>query len=306
MFVAGFIFLSILTLHQTGECYSPIVNVQSYIRDIHKDGFQVALDASIAKKEGNTQYLSSNGALTLLYMFPNKHLLFSQTKFSYAKKDDEATPFVNNLFEHIRFKYSLIDEWLEMEAFGQYSFDERKRLATRSLLGGGPRFIIYSTKSEQYYESKEVIVTNKRYYRGRLAKTESRTSKKKVLKGKKITGGFQIAVGTAYMFEYNALDTKQPYGDAGSREYFHRWSNYLDLSMIFNEYFAIISTFYLQPRLNQFSDYRFLSENSLEFTANDMIKFIVTGTISYDSAPPYTVKSLDSSITAGIRFRFSM
>lgn len=98
-------------------------------------------------------------------------------------------------------------------------------------------------------------------------------------------GEFSLAIGSAYMLEYEALDASQVLSPLPPQTLVHRWSSYLSLVYAANDRLHMSSTTYLQPRFDMFSDLRLLSEGMLDVTLLDPISIRLTLRLRWDSEP---------------------
>ena len=65
-----------------------------------------------------------------------------RASINYGEKSDET--FLNNTFEHLRFRYKLND-WLTPEAFIQHQFNEFRAIKFRGLVGLGAAFTLWDS-----------------------------------------------------------------------------------------------------------------------------------------------------------------
>ena len=65
-----------------------------------------------------------------------------RASINYGEKSDET--FLNNTFEHLRFRYKL-NEWLTPEAFIQHQFNEFRAIKFRGLVGLGAAFTLWDS-----------------------------------------------------------------------------------------------------------------------------------------------------------------
>jgi len=113
----------------------------------------------------------------------------------------------------------------------------------------------------------------------------------------------EISLGSAYMLEYNRNSTG-PYLDSGLEDTYHRWSNYINLDIPVSDDIYFFSTFYIQPRWDQFSDYRLLNDNSINIKINKFFAFKLAAIISYDSAPLESVEALNTSLKTSLSLSY--
>ncbi len=89
--------------------------------------------------------------------------------------------------------------------------------------------------------------------------------------------------GAAFMYEYEELLEPVDY----LRE--NRISSYFTFTLAPYEGVTFVSTTYAQPRLNDFNDYRFCNETSLNLDITRKLGLSTTFNYNYDAAPPETV-----------------
>jgi hypothetical protein len=109
--------------------------------------------------------------------------------------------------------------------------------------------------------------------------------------------------GTAYMLEYEEFDL-EPEDLHSEEETSHRWSNYLSLKVPLSESSAIVWTAYIQPRFDDFSDLKTLSEGGVETGLTKVLTLTVAARLRYDSAPPDGVYQRDTLFLTGIGLKF--
>lgn len=115
--------------------------------------------------------------------------------------------------------------------------------------------------------------------------------------------GWELALGTAWMLEIERIsDDGAP--DAGERERNYRWSNYLAMGGEIIEGIALTHTLYVQPRFDDFSDHRLLSESAAILGVKEWLAVRLAFTAAYDSRPPAEVDSLDTLFNTSLVFRF--
>jgi hypothetical protein len=113
----------------------------------------------------------------------------------------------------------------------------------------------------------------------------------------------EISLGTAAMFELEEIDEElgidEPTTTVG------RWSNYLSLKLYLGDpNVGVVNTIYVQPRLDEFSDYRVLSEGEVTVGVTEALAFVVSVSILYDSEPPEAVEKLDLTIKNSLSVSF--
>lgn len=113
-----------------------------------------------------------------------------------------------------------------------------------------------------------------------------------------------LAIGTAYMYEVEKL--RDGVGaDAGREDHNHRLSVYVSGSFVLAPLITMTHTTYYQPRLDAFlDDVRIFSDTSLAFSLIETIALTLSLELSWDSAPPSGVESLDTTTTFGVVWAF--
>lgn len=104
--------------------------------------------------------------------------------------------------------------------------------------------------------------------------------------------------GTAYMYEYEHLDVVNI-----NKTYHHRWSNYISYSASLSKSSRLSIVIYAQPRFDDFSDIRMLSENHLGVGLTDKLSLSINFSMMYYSKPPLEVKELDTNTKVGLTIK---
>ncbi len=109
-----------------------------------------------------------------------------------------------------------------------------------------------------------------------------------------------LLAGASYMYEYERLDHRDGVSDSGARYDEHRLNLYLTGREKLVENVAFVHTLYVQPRIDEASNYRLLGEASLEVALSK--RFAITNgfVVDYDSRPPQGVTSWDTSLRVGL------
>ena len=111
-----------------------------------------------------------------------------------------------------------------------------------------------------------------------------------------------FSYGTAYMYEYENLDNSKSILQL-DKTYFHRWSNYISYSAIVSNNSRLSIVIYAQPRFDDFSDIRMLSENHLSVGLTDKLSLSCNFSLMYYSKPPIDVKELDTNTKVGLSIK---
>jgi putative salt-induced outer membrane protein YdiY len=111
------------------------------------------------------------------------------------------------------------------------------------------------------------------------------------------TGKTRLLAGVAYMFELERLDRRAGVSDAGKQSIAHRASTYLTGAFALDEDRVTASqTLYVQPRLDDPSDLRLLSETSITTKLSSRLTLTNRLVIAHDASPPDQIEKLDSAL----------
>lgn len=109
--------------------------------------------------------------------------------------------------------------------------------------------------------------------------------------------------GTSYMYEYEDIDLPKSAKHPSETQH-SRWSNYLSYSSNISNNSRLSVVIYAQPRIDNFSDVRLLSENHLKVGLTDKFFLSLNFSVRYDSKPPDGVKDTDTNTKVGFTFKF--
>ena len=98
-------------------------------------------------------------------------------------------------------------------------------------------------------------------------------------------GEFALALGLAYMLEYEALASERVVRPLPPRTLVHRASSYLTLFVNANERISMRSTTYVQPRFDLFSDLRLLSEGEIGVVLVEPVTINLLLRVRWDTQP---------------------
>lgn len=109
--------------------------------------------------------------------------------------------------------------------------------------------------------------------------------------------------GTTFIFEHERLDVRK--NDSHEKETTDvRWSNYITTNITFTENLQWTSTTYLQPCIGDFGDIRILHDMNITIAIIEQLSWIIGFQMRYDSEPPDTIKSLDTTLRNGLALSF--
>ena len=254
------------------------VNTEKLRKASRDSGFGGNLTLSGALRKGNTDNFRLTAGFRVQYetLEPRtsttaeahtRDLIFLVGNMVFADKatDFARERFINRGFAHLRWS-----RWwtrrVASEVFAQVQYNEFIRLLSRTLGGVGARVTVLESK---------VADAN---------------------------------VGTGYMFEREALDIpadRRPETESVTCQ-FHRWTTYVAFSIkLIEDRLALLNTLYVQPRFDDFSDYRLFSDGSLSISANDVLSLSLGLVVRYDSRPPLSdVAPLDLTVKNTLKVSF--
>ncbi len=109
----------------------------------------------------------------------------------------------------------------------------------------------------------------------------------------------ELAAAVSYLFELQRF-TVGDYPDSGEVQRNHRASTYLTGTLSLDPAVTLVHTTYFQPRLDDPTDYRLLSQSSVGFKVTESLAFRVEFSLAYYTSPPAGVERLDSSTNLGL------
>ncbi|MEI6764624.1 MAG: DUF481 domain-containing protein [Bacteroidota bacterium] len=93
------------------------------------------------------------------------------------------------------------------------------------------------------------------------------------------TKPFRLYAATLYMYEHEELY------DTNIVNRNNRLSNYLSFTLKIKDNLSLLHTSYYQPKVNQFSDYRILSQSDLKISISKHFSFLFSYLYTYDTFP---------------------
>jgi hypothetical protein len=124
--------------------------------------------------------------------------------------------------------------------------------------------------------------------------------KAEVLEGE----GYGVGVGVAYMYELEQLSVVDGLADSGTNDNAHRISSYIVGHYEHSERLQLVETLYVQPRVTDLDDTRFLSESSLIVKATDKLAITTAFTFAFDNRPPETVEKTDIALQTTLTYEW--
>lgn len=111
---------------------------------------------------------------------------------------------------------------------------------------------------------------------------------------------YRIYLGTLIMYEYEKTTSISE--DMIQKDF--RGSSYLSLNFYPTETISIVSTTYYQPKLELFSDYRLLSNTTIEFKIIEKLSFTANFDYSFDAFPVEGIPKAQYELTNGLLYEF--
>ncbi len=111
---------------------------------------------------------------------------------------------------------------------------------------------------------------------------------------------YDAHIGTLVMYEHEKINEEQiVYNDD------FRFSGYLTFQVFPVENISFTSTTYYQPRLDEFSDYRIYSQNSIMFKVIKNLSIGITYTATFDTEPAIGIPKFQYRLLNGISYSFN-
>jgi putative salt-induced outer membrane protein YdiY len=112
-----------------------------------------------------------------------------------------------------------------------------------------------------------------------------------------------VHLGLGGFFSREILESKAGTTDGGEQNIW-RLNSYINYLHHFNEQVSVLSTTYLQPDVENFSDYRLLEEATLNVKMTNSLSINLSLDLTRDSKPPQLVKKTDAMYSSGIEYSF--
>ena len=167
--------------------------------------------------------------------------------------------FLNKGFLHLRLMRKLNDRH-GVEVFAQKAFNDFTDLNNRELIGGGVRLGYFRNDTLENHPEK-----------------------------------LRLFLGVGLMYEHESLGN----GTTANKTNLLRSTNYLSLRWQIDSRVSVSSIVYYQVALKRISDFRILSEGSLEFNITRIVVFRTSLNLSFDNEPPSSVEKYDLELTNG-------
>jgi len=110
---------------------------------------------------------------------------------------------------------------------------------------------------------------------------------------------FEFHIGTLFMYEYEKIEEEQY---VYNKDF--RFSGYTTLRWFPVKNTTITSTTYYQPKLNEFSDYRIYSHNSILFKVIKGLSIGITYIATFDTHPAIDIPKYQYKLLNGLTYTF--
>lgn len=194
----------------------------------------------------------------------NKHTLLLINDLQYTGAKGKT--YANFGLMHLRYGYRIKNSGWKWESYAQIQYNQLLLQKVRTIYGTGVRAKLFDLKAKEGGYEKRAIL---------------------------------FFLGSSFFYEYEEIRyTYRPI------EYLNavRWSSYL--SSYFNFKFVEFSfTFYIQPNVERFKDYRVLGDYTLLFRINEPFSIRFSYNHFFDSEPPLTVPSSTYNFSVGFVYK---
>ncbi|HJK92411.1 MAG TPA: DUF481 domain-containing protein [Polyangiaceae bacterium LLY-WYZ-15_(1-7)] len=187
------------------------------------------------------------------------------TNYSASYAEASKSPYLSRAFAHMRWTAAW-HERVASEVFAQAQYDSFLFLRVRALGGAGARLTLH--------DDPDV---------------------------------FSAHAATGYMlerevFQDSAIPEGEPHPQASTN---HRWTSYFTFTVRADEMLSFTNTVYVQPRFDEFSDYRVAEEAALTLSHESGLALSFGLRMRFDSDPPQALARLDVNLftTLGIQLQ---
>ncbi|MEC9466447.1 MAG: DUF481 domain-containing protein [Myxococcota bacterium] len=132
------ILVALLTMLVANSAHA-IVNVMSKSDQRAEVGLSGTVSGSISYQSGNVQLLRMEGGANLVYRHHEHTYILKGSYAFFGEYLNSPGSIIHKGFGHLRYRYRL-EDWLQIESFGQGQFDKILRIKLRLLWGAGLRF----------------------------------------------------------------------------------------------------------------------------------------------------------------------
>lgn len=254
------------------EAAAQTVNAEELTRSEFEEGFAGELTGSLALTRGNVTVTDVGGTVHGLY----------QTLYPDLDPEDETPSFVRHRWlAHGSARYASNAD----DAFVSQSFTHARWTAMWHRRLGSEIFAQHQFNEFQRLQARVL---------GGLGARSELVHLKTLL----------VSLGSGYMIEYEEL-TEDAAIDTEPATLSHRWTNFLNVRLsLFDGGLLMQNTLYVQPRFDEFSDYRVLEEFEISVAVTKVLSLGTSLTAAHDSEPPTGVEPTDISLLQTVRLSF--
>lgn len=245
-----FLLLPVYLIIYSQPASAQIVNVAQLVDQEVREGFSLSTELSWERRLGNSDLSTLAGKATT-YFRHSDHLLILILDREYGIQNQET--FIDRSFQHLRYRYQFSD-WVEVESFIQHDRNRFRRLASRSLIGAGPRFALVQTDQHLLYLGIAPMYESEEF------ETDSFVSDAPLVR--RTENNVRISSSLSYRFQ-------------------------LADHVIFG------NTAYWQPIIDEQDRYRLLNDTSLTLHITKRLGLGFSATLTHDTDPPAGVRRTD-------------
>lgn len=114
----------------------------------------------------------------------------------------------------------------------------------------------------------------------------------------------RLALGVAYMLEYERISDDAMTADAGAKGFAHRASTYLTGGIDAKDDLRLVATVYAQPSLTNARDLRVLGEAEMAVALSKAFSIKTTFALAWDNRSPEGVEPLETALKSAVSVEF--
>lgn len=256
-----FLIIAGSTISMASKSLAQIVNVAQVANREVEEGFSMTADISWERRFGNVD-LSNLGGNVKGFFRHQDHLLILMLEREYGIQNEAS--YTDRSFQHLRYRYQIMPS-MTWELFLQHDRNQFRRLASRSLIGSGPRFRVLHGESQQLFLGVAPM------YEVEEFEEVSTLSEEPLIEAKREQ--LRVSVSLSYSLQ-------------------------LAPNLIFS------NTGYWQPIARDPDKSRLLNDAALTIQVTEMLGFRLTATVTHDANPPAGVRKTDQSYKNAIVVKF--
>ena len=249
--------------------------------------------------------------LTLFTVILLAGIIYPQVNTEQYRKDSVKLGFTGNLnFEAVAVTGNTDFQLLDIGGRLNYNYGDDY---TFLVLDAGYGWESGNPFVGQMFAHLRHVITPAQIYQVELF-TQYDNNKKRLLLNRELIGGgirfrllteddFKFRLGIAYMFEAEDYDLSAS-SIHGNSTKAHRMSSYVTFNYDLVENLSFVSVTYYQPKLDDWNDYKIVSENALVIDPGKLVDLYIKFNLRFDSFPPDGIKKNDTTTKMGISFKF--